>query len=126
MSIRANKMKRANSKEPKCPKLYYCEGLIKEVQIGEMNAVTFKLDPASPYIFEKMKDNGSTERCLLFVDNVQKPENAKIVQEDQDFTSSDLGSDLHSLIIAKANRLRVSVKSDLKGKTKLVREITFN
>lgn len=126
MSIRANKKKRANDKEPKCSKLYYCEGLIKEVRIEEMSAVTFRIDPASPYIFEKMKDNGSTERCLLFVDNVQKPGNAKIVQEDQDFTSSGFGADLHSLIVAKANRLRVSVKSDLKGKTKLVRAMTYN
>ena len=51
---------------------FHTEGLIKEVRIdGEK--VTFTLEPVTPYIFENKKDDGSIERCLLFVDeNISK------------------------------------------------------
>lgn len=85
------------------------ESLIKEVTAIGVDQVTFKLEPASPYVFEKKKDDGATERCLLFVDDAKKPCEAKIVATDQDFAAPK-PADFHALLIAKANRLKVRVE----------------
>lgn len=88
---------------------YYTEALIKEVTAIGVDQVTFKLEPASPYVFEKKKDDGATERCLLFVDDTKKPCEAKIVATDQDFAAPK-PADFHALLIAKANRLKVRIE----------------
>ena len=89
--------------------LYYTEALIKEVAAIGADQVSFKLEPISPYVFEKKKDDGSTERCLLFVDNAKKPCKAKIVAIDQGFIAPK-PADFHALLTAKVNRLRVCLK----------------
>ena len=91
------------------PHLYSCEGLIKEVSI-ESEEVHFKLEPSMPYIFEKKSNNGSTERYLLFVDDANSRV-APIFKADQTFLAPPL-VDFHSLIIAKANRMKVCLKVD--------------
>jgi len=90
--------------------LYYTEALIKEVSAAGVGRVSFKLEPTSPYVFEKKKDDGTTKRCLLFVEDVQSPCEAKIVSADQDFTAPNL-VDFHVLLIAKANRMKVNVSA---------------
>ena len=102
----------SNVKAPDKDVSFCAVALIKEVAVNGVEHVSFKLDPTSPYIFEKKKDDGATERCLLFVDNVKKPSNARIVATDQDFTAPK-PADFNALLIAKANRLRVRVEVGL-------------
>ena len=90
------------------------EGLIKEVAIQDGTKVTFKLEPVAPYIFENKKDDGSTERCLLFVDDDKNPSAAKIITAGYEFVAPKL-ADFHSLIIAKANRMKVRIEVNIKG-----------
>ena len=85
---------------------YYAEALIKEVMATTDDKVSFTLEPVAPYIFEKKKGDGSTERCLLFVDDAKNSDMAKIVKTNQSFGAPE-PVDFHSLIVAKANRLRV-------------------
>lgn len=87
--------------------LYKCEGFIKEVKIVS-EGVSFTLEPAAPYIFEKKNDDGSTERCLLFVGDDKNPSAAKIIKAGHEFAAPK-PADFHSLIIAKANRLKVRI-----------------
>ena len=89
--------------------LYYTEAVVKEVAATGADQVSFKLEPTSPYVFEKKKDDGATDRCLLFVDDGKKPSKAKIAATDQDFTAPK-PADFHALLIAKVNRLRVCLK----------------
>lgn len=89
--------------------LYYTEALIKEVAAIGADQVSFKLEPISPYVFEKKKDDGATERCLLFVDNVTKPCKAKIVVTDKTFVAPK-PADFNALLIAKANHLKVRIE----------------
>ena len=93
--------------------LYYTEALIKEVAAAGVDQVSFKLEPPSPYVFEKRKNDGTTKRCLLFVDEIQNPCEAKIVSADQDFTAPN-PVDFHALLIAKANRMKMRVTIDMK------------
>ena len=93
---------------------YYTEGTIKNViVVGE--DVIFTLEPTTPYVFEKKNDDGSTERYLLFVEEIddssknKAPLMAKIIDAKCKFKA--LGSScFHSLIIAKANRMRMKIK----------------
>ena len=94
--------------------MYHCEGLVKEIAV-KGGKVTFKLEPSAPYVFEKKKDNGTTERSLLFVEEVESPKVAKIIAANYGFSAPE-SADLHSLIIAKTNRMKVKVVSNLKGK----------
>ena len=87
--------------------VYQCEGYIKEVKITK-DDVIFTLEPTAPYLFENKKDDGSTERCLLFVDNDKNPSAAKIITAGYEFVAPK-PADFHSLIIAKANRLKVRI-----------------
>ena len=105
---------------------YQCEGYIKEVTIEDGN-VMFKLEPAAPYAFERKKDEGSTERCLLFVDDDKNPCEAQVVTANKDF-SAPTAADFHSLIIAKANRLKACVKAEIQSKAniRVVNRITFS
>jgi hypothetical protein len=87
---------------------FHTEGLIKEVRI-EGEKVTFTLEPVASYIFEKKNDDGSTERCLLFVGDDKNPSAAKIITAGYEFAAPK-PADFHSLIIAKANRLKVRIE----------------
>ena len=71
--------------------------------------VSFKLEPTSPYVFEKTKDDGSTERCLLFVDDAKKPCKGEIVAADKTFVAPK-PVDFNALLSAKVNRLRVRIE----------------
>ena len=88
--------------------LYYTEALINEVAVIGVDQVSFKLEPTSPYVFEKKKDDGAIERCLLFVDDDKKPCKAEIVAADQCFNAPKT-ADFLALLIARANRLKVRV-----------------
>ncbi len=98
---------------------YYIEGVIKNVTV-EGNDVTFTLEPTSPYVFEKKNDDGSTERYLLFVEEIDDsskhnaPLTAKIIDAKCKFKALN-SSCFHSLIIAKANRMRVKIKSNFRN-----------
>lgn len=97
---------------------FHTEGLIKEVAINGAK-VTFKLEPSAPYVFEKKKDDGSTEKCLLFVDGDKK----NICQGDTDIVDSYAAyvsqskvefeakkGYVQSLLFAKSNRMRIRVE----------------
>lgn len=105
---------------------FHTEGLIKEVAIQDGTKVTFKLEPIAPYIFENKKDDGSTERCLLFVEDGKNPSAAKIITAGYEFVAPK-PADFHSLIIAKANRIKVKVEAEfvIKSKLKKVNQIAF-
>ena len=112
---------------------YVCEGFIKEVKI-QQNGVTFTLEPAAPYLFEKKEEDGRTKKLLLFVDNRKNPNSAKIVGDNGEtwFSVPSEKCDLSAMLVAKANHLRVRVVSSLElGKEsklyphpKLVEELT--
>ena len=92
---------------------FYTEGVVKEITVKEKTAhegdvVSFVLEPVSPYIFEKKKDNGDTEKYLIFVDNVDNPNESRIKESRLDFTMPN-PCDVNSLLIAKANRMRVGI-----------------
>lgn len=89
--------------------IFHTEGLIKEVTLKDDSNVTFKLEPVAPYIFEKKNDDGTTGRCLLFVDDDKNPSAAKIITAGHEFAALK-PADFHSLIIAKANRLKVRIE----------------
>ena len=106
--------------------VYKCEGLIKEVTIQGDKKVTFKLEPVAPYVFEKKNDDGSTERCLLFVGDDKNRSAAKIITAGYEFVAPK-PADFHSLIIAKASRFKVKVEAEfvIKSKLKKVNQIAF-
>ena len=88
---------------------YYTEGFIKEIRVCEVGRrckVSFKMEPAAPYLFEHKKVDGTTERCILFVEcnNID----AKILNSSQEIKAPSK-CDLNTLLIAKANRMKVSV-----------------
>ena len=99
---------------------YVCEGFIKTVGV-KGGKVTFTLEPAAPYLFEKKEADGKVKKLLLFVDDPQKPDSAKIVgDKDKDgtwFSAPSKKCDLSAMLIAKANRLKVMVASELKNDT---------
>lgn len=103
--------------------MYLCEGIIKEVTV-ENGKVSFKLEPTAPYLFERKNDDGTIERCLLFVENTPKLEAARIVGPSQEFIPP-MPSDLNTLLIAKANRLKIHIETALKCTLSQVREITI-
>jgi len=93
---------------------YHCEGLIKEVNVS-CEEVTFTLEPVSPYLFEKKTDDGKMERQLLFIG--RESDAAKIVSAGRRFVlpSFKCKCDLNTLLIVKANRMKICVESNLKG-----------
>lgn len=90
---------------------YQCEGFIKEVKI-EKEGVSFTLEPAAPYLFEKKEADGKTKKLLLFVDDTKTPNEAKIYDDAQQF-SAPPKCDLSAMLIAKANHLKIRVRSNL-------------
>ena len=87
------------------------EGFIKEINVsGE--EVTFTLEPVAPYLFEKKTDDGKIERMLLFVDS--NSDAAKIKSSGQKFAlpPSKCRCNLNTLLIAKANRMKVRIELD--------------
>ncbi len=102
----------SNVKAPDKDVSFCAEALIKEVAAAGVDQVSFKLEPTSPYVFEKKRDDGTTERCLLFVDDAKKPCKAEIVATDRDF-GAPKPADFYALLIAKANRLKVRVEVGL-------------
>lgn len=105
---------------------YCCEGFIKEVKIAE-GGVTFTLEPAVPYLFEKKEDDGKTKKLLLLVDDSKTPHEARILDGDKEprFSVSFAKCDLSAMLIAKANRLKIRVKSDLQPSLIPVKEIVI-
>ena len=103
------KTKVADMDAAPCVELLIIEAVIKEVTATGDDQVSFKLEPTSPYVFEKKKDDGAIERCLLFVDDAKKPCKAEIVTTDKTFVAPK-PADFNALLIAKANRLRVRIE----------------
>ena len=91
---------------------YQCEGFIKEVKI-EKEGVSFTLEPAAPYLFEKKEEDGKTKKLLLFVDDSKTPNEAKIYDDNQRFSVPSKKCDLSAMLIAKANHMKVRVISGL-------------
>ena len=92
---------------------YQCEGFIKEVKINNAGKVTFTLEPAAPYLFEKKEEDGKVKKLLLFVDDIKTPNEAKIYDDGQQFSAPSENFDLSAMLIAKANRLKLTVNSTL-------------
>ena len=93
---------------------YYCEGFIKEVKVAADGEVSFTLEPAAPYLFEKKENDGKTKRLLLLVDDPQKPNGARVLGNDEEPTlSAPSKCDLSAMLIAKANHLKIRVISNL-------------
>lgn len=105
---------------------YHCEGLIKTVKVekdGDDEKVMFTIEPSSTYLFERKKDDGTMERRLLFVKsdadtkngqsgtlNEQIKElNAKIIASSSEF-KAPIPCWVNTLLIAKANRMRVRIE----------------
>lgn len=103
------KTKVADMDAAPCVESLIIEALIKEVAAIGADQVSFKLEPISPYVFEKKKDDGSAERCLLFVDDAKKPCKAEIVATDKTFVAPK-PVDYNAMLIAKVNRLRVRIE----------------
>ena len=95
---------------------YQCEGFMKEVKIVK-ECVSFTFEPTAPYLFEKKEADGKTKKLLLFVDDPQKPDSAKIVggkdKEETWFSAPLEKGDFSAMLIAKANRLKVRVAATL-------------
>ena len=107
---------------------YHCRGLVKEVMVDN-GKVSFKLEPSAPYMFERKAADGTMERCLLFVEsevksanadkngqsnasNCQiKEVNAKVVEPSREF-KAPIPCWFNTLLIAKANHMRVGVDVD--------------
>ena len=115
---------------------YQCEGFIKEVKIANNGNMTFTLEPAAPYLFERKKDDGATEMYLLFVEsdtkaadtngiaNEQiKESNAKIIGSSSEFKAS-IPCWYNTLLVAKANRMRVRVEITWKTRLSKFVEVT--
>ena len=94
---------------------YQCEGFIKEVRIEKDGKVSFTLEPAAPYLFEKKESDGKTKKLLLFVDDPQNPGSAKIKGDKEEpwFSAPMEKGDLSAMLIAKANHMKVRVISSL-------------
>ena len=93
--------------------MYHCEGFVREVKISDAK-VTFTLEPASPYLFEKKTDDGKTKKLLLLVNDTKTPNEASIYNDDQEFSAPEK-CDLKSMLIAKANRLKVRIGLSLQS-----------
>ena len=106
---------------------YQCEGFIKEVKIANDGKVSFTLEPAAPYLFEKKEADGKTKKLLLFVDDPKKPDSAKIVggkdKEETCFSAPLEKCDFSAMLIAKANHMKVKVISTLQSPPILVEEL---
>ena len=94
---------------------YQCEGFVKEVKIANDGEVAFTFEPAAPYLFEKKEADGKTKKLLLFVDDPQKPDIAKIIGDKEEtwFSAPVEKCDLSAMLIAKANHMKVRVISSL-------------
>lgn len=88
---------------------YCCEGFVKEIEVVKGKRASFTLEPAAPYVFENKADDGKVKRCLLFIDGPKNPADAKVLDCDSKFVPPK-PYDLSTLLIAKANRLKVRVK----------------
>lgn len=87
---------------------YHTEGFIKEITVAD-DKVTFKLEPVAPYIFEKKGDDGTVERRVLFVEDATAV--AKLIDGGLSFVGPK-AADFHSLIIAKANRMKIRLAAN--------------
>lgn len=88
---------------------YHCEGLIKEVSVKD-GKVSFKMEPSAPYMFERKKADGAAERCLLLVEDKSESPAAMIISPSHELIPPK-PSDLNTLLIAKANRMRAIVEA---------------
>lgn len=88
---------------------YCCEGFIKEIEVLKGESVLFKLDPVAPCIFDMKADDGKVKRCLLLVDDLKNPAEAKVQDSNNKFVPPK-SADLNTLLIAKANHMKVRVK----------------
>ena len=88
---------------------YCCEGFIKDIEVVKDKGVSFTLEPAAPYLFEKKADDGKAKRCLLLVDDLKNPAEAKVQDSNNKFVPPK-PADLNTLLIAKASHMKVRVK----------------
>ena len=98
--------------------VYQCEGFIKEVKVPiadtkDKGKISFKLEPAAPYLFERKADDGKTMKNLLFVCDSKTPKSGRIVNVDTAF-STPAECYLETVLISKGNRWKVRVTSNLK------------
>ena len=115
--------KQSDDTKDKVP--YVCEGFIKAVEVKH-GKVSFSLEPSAPYLFEKKGDDGKPKRLLLFVDDPQKPDSARIVGDNEEalFSVPSKKCDFSAMLIAKANRLKVRVKLEFQSPTMSVEVLT--
>lgn len=92
---------------------YYCEGTVRQVKF--VNGVArFTIEPSAPYIYEKEQavDGGKrVDRWLLMADSLDIPQNVRLFRA-VDFTIPS-PADFNSLLIAKANKLKIRVVVEL-------------
>ena len=97
---------------------YYCEGTVRQVKV--VNGVArFTIEPSAPYIYEKEQavDGGKrVDRWLLMADSLDIPQNVHRIRA-VDFTIPS-PADFNSLLIAKANKLKIRVVVELSGDPK--------
>ena len=89
--------------------MYHTEGFIKEVRVCEVGRgckVSFTMEPVAPYLFEYKKLDGTTERRIMFVEC--NSIDAKMLHPSQEIIAPSK-CDLNTLLIAKANRMKVNV-----------------
>ena len=93
---------------------YQCEGFVKEVKIASNGKVSFTIEPTAPYLFEKKEDDGKTKKLLLMVDDSKKPIEARSLCGDEEPKfSAPSKCDLSTMLVAKANHLKVRATSGL-------------
>ena len=101
---------------------YCCEGFVKDIEVVKDKGVSFTLEPAAPYLFEKKSDDGNAKRCLLLVDDLKNPAEAKVRDSNNKFVPPK-PADLNTLLIAKANRMKVRVTANLEHHEAVVDEL---
>ena len=93
--------------------MYYCEGTVRQVKV--VNGVAkFTIEPSVPYIYEKeqvVDGVKRVDRLLLMADSLDIPQNVRLFRA-VDYTIPS-PADFNSLIIAKANKLKVRVVVEL-------------
>lgn len=91
----------------------YTEGFVKTV-FKEKDVVAFKIEATSPYLFEIKEDDNvsSVKRQMLLLD--EKRTIAHIKDENHSFTITQ--SDFNSILIVKANHMKVRLTVSVGGK----------
>ena len=93
--------------------MYYCEGTVRQVKV--VNGVAkFTIEPSVPYIYEKEQTEDGVKRVvrlMLVVHSLDTPKRARFF--GLVYFRIPSPADFNSLIIAKANKLKVRVVVEL-------------